>query len=155
MVGRGGIKQWLHPDRITGEQQKIAPQVEDGKREDAIHFLYTRRAHLLIQVNNYFGIGARMKPMTAWFKTCSKVLEIVNLAIEDKPNGTVFVRHRLPAVLGDVDDCQAVVAERNTLRNRRGPEAANIHSVWSTMTDRTRHAFNRGLEVHFAEVLYG
>ena len=39
--------------------------------------------------------------------------EVVNLAIEDNPDGFIFVGHRLMTGRAEVDDAQAAVPERN------------------------------------------
>ena len=45
----------------------------------------------------------------------SELRKVVNLAIEDNPDGLVLVRHRLMACGAEVDDAQAAVSQRDRL----------------------------------------
>jgi hypothetical protein len=67
-------------------------------------------------MNEHLRIGTRFEAVPLGLKVAPKLLEIVDLAVDDDRNRAVLVRHRLGALLGalsaEVDDRQPAMAER-------------------------------------------
>jgi len=80
-------------------------------------------------------------------------LEIVNFAVEGKPDGPVFIAHRLAARIAHVNDCESVVGKGNGLRNDRRAEALREGSVWPAMAEGTRHSLDYRLKLSRSEAL--
>jgi hypothetical protein len=81
------------------------------------------------------GLGIRVgsEDVAKRFKVATQLLEIVDLAIEDQPNRTIFVAHRLVASGAEVDDGQADEAEIDNT----GVAVAGIGAtvVWAAVPD--------------------
>src|SRR5581483_7629216 len=82
------------------------------KGEHASKLLNAISAVLFVEMNDDFGVGVRGKAMAAGFQVRTKLLEIVDLAVVDDPNGFIFVEDGLvPA--GQIDDAQTAHAQSN------------------------------------------
>ena len=136
MILGGCIKKRLYANGIAGEKQEITSQIEDGEGKNAVEFLHAGGAGFLIQMNDDFGVCLRMKPMAPRFKMQTLFLEIIYLAVEDEPDGPVFVRHRLAPCRRDVENGKSIVSNSNTLRNRGRSKAAEFETIRAAMADR-------------------
>jgi hypothetical protein len=61
-------------------------------------------AMLFIQVHQHFGVGPATKLMTATAQAVAQLLVVVDLAVEDDPDGLILVRHRLSAGARQVEE---------------------------------------------------
>lgn len=145
MFARSGIEKRLYSDGIAREKKGIATQIQNREREYAVELCDAGRAVLFIQVKDNLRIGAGMEAMTGGLETGAKIFEIVNFAVENEPEGAVLIGHRLATRVGYINDCQAVVAERDAVGNCRRAEALDRRAIRPAMPDRARHPFNRGL----------
>src|SRR5580692_8470008 len=87
-----------------------------------------------------------MKPMPARFKARAQFLEVIDLTIEDEPDGFVFIAHWLAAGCGYVDNGKPIVGERDVLRNHGGHKTSEAKTVWPAMPNRAGHPLDRALK---------
>src|SRR5205807_489579 len=92
-----------HPARVL---------VPDGKREHAPQMLHAALAVLLVKVDDRLRVAAAAEAMPAGLEQRMKLRVVVDLAVEDDPDGFVLVAHRLMAA-GAVDDAKPGVPERH------------------------------------------
>src|SRR3989304_3534955 len=70
---------------------------------------------LLVGVDQDLGVSVRAEHMPAVLQASPNLLEVVDLAIEDRPDGLPFIRHRLLAG-GQIDDREAAHAQPDLVR---------------------------------------
>ena len=58
MIRASRVKKRLDPDGIAGEQQKVASEIQNGKGEDASELPNAGGPGFLIEMYDYFGVGA-------------------------------------------------------------------------------------------------
>ena len=97
------VVQRFNTERVTSHQQLLFIQVDNTQREHPVQDVEHGLALLFIQVQNHFGVGRGTKLMRL-FQLGAQLLEVVDLAVENDPQRTVLIRHRLPARTGQVDD---------------------------------------------------
>src|SRR5206468_9908622 len=67
-------------------------------------------APLLVGVDDRFGVGPGPVAMAAALQVAADLAVVVNLAVEDDPDGTVFIRRRL-LTGAQIDDAQSAVRQ--------------------------------------------
>ena len=122
---------------------------------DSIQLSDAVRALFLVQMNDHLRIGMGTEAMAPRFKPLPDFTKVVDFPIEGQPDRAIFVAHRLAARLTDVNDRQAIVAERYILSNSGRAEASYMGSVWPTMTKGMRHSFGHRLEVVRSQAFTG
>jgi hypothetical protein len=90
-------------DAITREKQPLPRSIPDGNRKHAIESAEAIDIPLFVGMQNYFGITACSKDMTAVFKLRAQIQKIVQLAIKDQATGMIFIPDRL-VTAGHVDN---------------------------------------------------
>src|SRR5438874_2419369 len=98
-------------------------------------------------MDQHLGIGARAKLMAGREQQFAELGEIVDLAIEDDPDGGVLIGHRLVAGGAEVDDAQPAVPERNRLSG--SGEYPDSRVVRPAMSNGFRHSTDQVL-IRFA-----
>ena len=106
----GRVEQRLLAEPVAGEQQAPLPQVANRKREHAVEVIDAVVAVLFVGVNDRFGVGLGAELMAAGLELAAQFAVVIDFAVEDDPDGSVFVGHRLLAS-GPVDDGQSPVTE--------------------------------------------
>ena len=148
------VVQRLLAHAIAPQEQSLPAHIPDREREHAVQTLDAGIAVFLVEMHQHFGVGPGAKSMTARFQLRPQLLEVVDLAVEDHPEGAVFVAHRLMAA-GEIDDRQAAESEancRSTAAWGRDPSTVVIRSA---MDQCIRHAgenlgIHRSIEAHDA-----
>ena len=131
-AGQLRVVERLHADAIPREQQAALPGVPDGEREHAAEALDRAVAPFLVAVDDDLGVGAGAEAMAARRQVRPHVGEVVDLAVEDGPDGAVFVAERLIAGR-EIDDAEPPVSEPDAGRD------VIPGGVGSTMRDRVGH----------------
>src|SRR5207302_5548857 len=85
------------------------------ERKNAVQFSDEIDPPFLVAVKQDLGVRPRSKLMARRQQIFAELRKVVNLAIEDNPDGLVLVRHRLMACGAEVDDAQAAVSQRDRL----------------------------------------
>src|SRR5271156_2002624 len=104
-------------------------------------------------MNDYLRVCMGMKPMAARFQTRAQFLEIIDLAVEDEPDGAVFVGHRLTPRSRDVNNGESVVGDSHALRDHGRKKATELETIGAAMTNRLGHPLDRALEFGSVEAL--
>jgi hypothetical protein len=89
---------------------------------------------LLVEMDDDFGVGVGIKPVTFLLQRSSQFNVIEYLAVEHDPDGLIFVVDRLPSTL-EIDDAQARVREPYFI--------VNVETV-TIRTAMMEHADHRG-----------
>ncbi len=102
----------LLAEPVTGEEQRLAAAVPQGEGEHPIEAVETAFAPLLPGVDNHLGVRPRAEHMATRGQLGDQGLEVVDLAVEDHADGSVFVEQRLNAA-GEIDDGETAMPEAN------------------------------------------
>ncbi len=115
--------------------------IPDREGEHPAQLLEALRALLLVEVDDDFRVGVGAEPVPLRDERRAKLLEIVNLAVEDDPDRAVLVRERL-VPLGQVNDAQPAVAESDAARSALDFEIAEMEPrvIGPAMRKRIAHA---------------
>ena len=101
-----GIVQGLDAYAIAREDQPALPRVPDCEGEHPAQPIHEVDAPLLVPVDEHFGVAGRSEAVSVRLELLAHLGEVVDLAVEDRPYGAVFIRERLVAG-GKIDDAQA------------------------------------------------
>src|SRR5205823_1208324 len=115
------------------DQQQAAPRrVPEREREHAAEAIDRALAPLLVRVNDHLGVGVRAESMAGLLQGGSDLREVIDLAVEDHPDGSIFIGERLIAG-GQVDDAEASMAQADA--------ASDVKAVriGPAMRDHPRH----------------
>ena len=103
-VRTSGVVERLDAQTVAREDGCASPPVVEAEREHAVDALEQSVSPLVPAVHEHFGIGARSEPVATGLELTSQVAEVEDLAVEDDPDISVFVCHRLEARVAEVDD---------------------------------------------------
>src|SRR5262245_59216820 len=126
------VVQRLDAEAIACEQYPTLPAVPDGEGEHAPQMLHAPGAEILVKVHDGFGVTRRPQLVASGFEQIAQLLVVVDLAVEHDPNGSVFVRNRLVAVV-QIDDAEAPHAEGNAVGQ------VDAFVVWSAVDHGVAH----------------
>ena len=73
------------------------PLIVECKPEHTPQLVYTARSQLLIKMDNHLRIRVRVEAVAPALELRTKFGKVVNLAVKDHPNRSIFVKHRLLA----------------------------------------------------------
>ena len=127
-----GVVERLDADAVSGEEQRPAASIPQGDAEHPAEVRERVLAPLLISVHDRLGIGIGVELVPVRGELRAQLAVVVNLPVEDHPDGSVFVANRLVAA-GEVDDAQAAHAERRAIRDE------HPLVVWPAVTDDIAH----------------
>ena len=126
----------LDAEPVAREQQALAPLVPDPEGEDAAQVIHAGVAPFLVGVEDHLRVGRRAEGVALGFELLAQLAEVVDLAVEAEPDAAVLVLHRLRALLGEIDDREAPVPERDAPLG----EPLRALAVGSTRRERGEHA---------------
>ena len=106
-----GVVERLHAEPIPGEQHPSPASVPEGEGELALQLVDARLPALLVKVDDRLRVRPAAIPVTAGLEPAPKRLVVVDLAVEDDPDGFVLVRHRLAAGGREIHDGEPAVAQ--------------------------------------------
>ncbi len=101
----------LDAETVADEEQALTFRVPDGEREHAAEIVHAVVAPLFVGVDDRLGVGMRTVAMAARFEIAANAGVVVDFAVEDHPDRSVFIRQRLLSG-PQIDDAQAAVGER-------------------------------------------
>ncbi len=102
----------LDARRVTGNHQALASIIPDGETEHPVESIQYLGAPLFIAVNDDLGIRARAKDVSERLELASKLVEIVDLTVENDPDRFLLIRHRLMSAC-NIDNRKAAKSEPN------------------------------------------
>jgi len=74
-------------------------------------------AEIFVKMDENFGVAARCEGVPARNQLLAESFKVVNLAVEDGPDGSVLIADGLPAIL-EIDDAEASHAETDVSGNK-------------------------------------
>ena len=95
---------------VAGDQEALPPRVPEREREHPVERFHDLVLALLVEVKDHLPVALAREAM-AVLQLLAQLAEVVDLAVEDQPERSVFVRHRLAGRVAQVDDGEAPVAE--------------------------------------------
>ena len=101
----------LLPQPVAGEEDAAVLPVPDGEGEHPAQALGKLFAPLLVTVDQDLGVAVALEDVALGDELALEIEEVVDLAVEDDPDRSVLVGHRLRAGRREIDDRQAPVAE--------------------------------------------
>src|SRR5437762_4132367 len=104
----------LDAQPIAREQDLPPPRVPDGEGEHAAQPIDAARAEVFVEMNDRLGVAGGLEDVAAPLQVAPQLLVVVDLAVEDDPDGAVFVRDRLEAV-AEIDDAETAHADRDAV----------------------------------------
>src|SRR5205823_11174815 len=96
---------------VPRKYQARARLIPNSQREHASQPAKQRLAPFLVPVGQDLAVRHRSEPVAACDKLRPQLAPIVDLAVQQRLNRTVLVRHRAVAVLAQVEDAQATMNE--------------------------------------------
>ena len=112
-IGHGIVVERLDAKDIAGAKKLILLLVPDDEGVHTAQTIEYRLAPLLVAVQEALGVGAAVELIALGLELGAKLLEVVDLAVEDDNDAAVLIGHGLSAGLGQVEDRQAAEAEGN------------------------------------------
>src|SRR5262245_43190043 len=95
----------------VARQDEASPAcIPEGDAEHAVETIEDVGAPLLVAVNDGLGVGLRPELVSAALELGAQLLEVVDLTVEDDPDGLLGVGHWLMAA-GQVDDGESTEAQ--------------------------------------------
>jgi hypothetical protein len=146
MVLGHGIIEWLDAKPIPGAEEPAARSVPDAKSEHAVQPLQARFAPFEIALEQHLGVGARVEVAAPALELRPELLVVVDLTIEYDPGAARARRHRLKAAVGEIQNCQPAVAQRNASRRGRA-RLAGVAEKGGTEAVRLRPTDDEALAV--------
>jgi hypothetical protein len=102
----------LEPQPVAGQHEAAAAGVPDRVGEHAREEADGVGPVLLVGVDDHLRVGPAAKAVTARFESVTDVEVVVDLAVVGDPDRAVLVAERLAAVLAQIDDREAPMAQR-------------------------------------------
>src|SRR5262245_11639243 len=90
---------------VSDEEQSPAPPIPHSKGEHAAKISHALFTVLFVRMDDRFGIGSGLEPMTSRKQISCKVPVVIDLPIEYDDHRIIFVEHRLFAAT-EIDDAQ-------------------------------------------------
>ena len=103
-------KKRLLTDVIAREKQSMTRTVPDRERKHTAQVAHAVGAVLFVQMDDDFGVRGSLELVTVGLEVPTEIKKVVDLAVKNDPNGAVFVRDWLAAVL-DVNDAQPTMSQ--------------------------------------------
>ena len=131
---RFGVEERFLANPVSGEERPSTTRIPDAEREHAGKAVDAIVTVFLVEMEDHFGVRVGSEPVPGGLEAGTQVEGVVNLPVEDDPDGVVLVRHRLLAT-GEVDYGKALHADGDTVIDERSI------LVGATVVDGLLHAF--------------
>src|SRR5205807_1599983 len=136
-VPRDPVVERLDPKTIPGNEEALAPAIPQGKRKHPLEQIQASFRALLIGMEDDLSIRPGSEGMASLLESAAQLFEIIDLAVERHPNGSILVRQRLTAA-GRVDDSEPPRRQGRVLR------AVEAFLIRAAVGERPRHCSKRG-----------
>src|SRR5438132_722333 len=104
------IVQRLLPQAVARNQYFAAALVIQRQRKHAAQLVNAIAAQFLVQMDYHLGVAMRGEPVPPALQLGTELREVVDLAVENDPDGSILVKHRLVAS-SQIDDAKAAHPE--------------------------------------------
>jgi hypothetical protein len=98
---------------IPSEKETATTLIPNRERKHPAEVTHALSPVLLIEMDYNFGVRGGLEAVTRSLESLPELRKIVDLAVENDPNGLVFVGKRLPSSI-DVDNAEAPVPESDS-----------------------------------------
>ena len=106
-VRRGLVVQGLRAETVASQEEPLLDGVPDRKSEDTVETVEQPVPPFLPAVDKNLAVSTGSEDVTARDEQATKLAVVVDLAVVGEPNALIFVRHRTPPGLREVDDGQS------------------------------------------------
>src|SRR5262249_37826942 len=129
------IVKWLDAQPVARDEERLFFAVPDGECEHAPKVVNAFASMLFVEVNNRFCIRIGPVSVAALLESLTQLRMVINFAIEDDPNGPIFVAEGLVSA-GDVNNAEPAHPD--------GGWAVGIYAfiVWAAVRHGGAHAAN-------------
>ena len=110
---RLGQVQRLDAQPVAGQGEHAGVAVGHGEGEHAQEVVDAVGAPAVERLDQHLGVGGGEEPVAVALQLVAQLLVVVDAAVEHRGQAEVGVDHRLGAALGQVDDLQPAVPERD------------------------------------------
>src|SRR6266850_200753 len=128
------VVQRLNSQAIAGDKKLSAARVPYGKSKHSAQVLDTFLSKIFIKVDDHFRIAGRRKCVAATLQLLPKFVKVVNFAVEDRDDGSIFIADGL-LTSAQVNDAQAAHSDCQILVK------IDPGIIRTAMTDDTEHVF--------------
>ena len=132
-IGHGIVVERLDAKDVAGAKKLVLLLVPDDEGVHAAQAIEYGLAPLLVAVQEALGVGSTVELIALGLELGAKLLEVVDLAVEDDNDAAVLIGHGLSAGLGQVEDRQAAEAQGNAAVDKLAAH------VGTTMDDAVHH----------------
>ena len=108
-----GDVQRLDAEPVAAEQHPAAVPLDDRECEHPEEPVDEAVTPVVVGLQQHLGVAGREEPVAVLGQFAAQVLVVVDAAVPGDREAEVAVDHRLRACLGEIDDLQAAVAERD------------------------------------------
>ena len=115
------------PSRSRPRISRPLSRSSDGEGEHAEEVVDAVGAPPVVGLGDHLGVGGGEEPVTVSPQLLAQLLVVVDAAVEHRDQPQFVVNHRLGAGLGQVDDRQSAVGQRDRTVM---PEPVPIRSPW-------------------------
>jgi hypothetical protein len=122
----------LYAETVDGHEKLASARVPEREGEHPAKAPDELPAELLVAVHKDLRVGTRLEGVAAASQVVPQLAVVVDLAVEDDDDRSIFARDRLPSAFG-VDDAQSPDSESD----RPFDEHALV--IRSAMRDRAAH----------------
>jgi hypothetical protein len=103
----------LDAEPVAGQDDASGSVLDQREREHPEEVRHAVGAPAVVRLDDHLGVRGGEEPVAGRRESGPQLLVVVDAAVEDQGEPQLLVGHRLPARLGQVDDLQTAVAERD------------------------------------------
>jgi hypothetical protein len=138
LVASNGVVQRLDPQSVAHEHGTPIPVVPESDGEHSPQQAGKLHVVLLVQVGQDLRVASAAEPVSSSRQAVAELVMVEELAVLDRPDGSVFVRKRLVPTF-DVDDAEPAGGDGHSC----GTVDAVV--VGAAVHHRVRHALERAV----------
>src|SRR2546425_1040086 len=132
------VMQRLLSEAVSCQQQTFSAFIPECEREHPAQLLHALGPILLVQVNDHLGVSAGVEAVATSFQCPAQLWEVVDLPIEDDPEGSVLVVDGLMS-RRQIDDTQSAHARCCWgMEITHAPSTSTATERWRRVIDKTR-----------------
>src|SRR5437773_12442745 len=95
----------LDAHSVARAEQTLLRKINDRERPHAIESIDRLGPPLFVRMDDHLGVRVGPEDTSGVLELHAKLEVVVNLAVEDDPNGTIFVSHGLKSEGTQIDNC--------------------------------------------------
>ena len=135
-TGLAADVQWLFADAVAAQDEPFAVCVPQSESKHPAQPAEEIESLFLVEVNNDLGVRSCAEAVPFGFELLTKGREVIDFAVQDNPQGFVFIGDGLMAAR-NVNDAEAAYAEADA-----APDVVT-KVVWAAVLDDATHALEK------------